>query len=91
MLIFLDEIQELERGLSSLKYFCEDAPEYHIVVAGSLLGLKMSNGTGYLVGKVDTLKMSPLSFKEFLIANGKEEVVMLIEEHDWDNLSVFKN
>ena len=55
-LIILDEIQELKRGLSSLKYFCEDAPEYHICTAGSLLGIAMRHGESFPVGKVDMMK-----------------------------------
>ena len=59
-LIILDEIQELQRGLSSLKYFCENAPEYHICVAGSLLGIAMRHGESFPIGKVDLIKMYPM-------------------------------
>ena len=59
-LIILDEIQELQRGLSSLKYFCENAPEYYICVAGSLLGIAMRHGESFPVGKVDLIKMYPM-------------------------------
>jgi len=65
-LIVLDEIQEAPLALTSLKYFCEDAKEYHIVVAGSLLGVKMHSGTGFPVGKVDEIKMHSMSFYEFV-------------------------
>lgn len=71
-LIILDEIQELKRGLSSLKYFCEDAPQYHVAVAGSLLGITLHQGESYPVGKVNTLTMYPMSFEEFLWACDKK-------------------
>lgn len=62
-LIFLDEIQEVDRGLASLKYFCENAPEYHVVVAGSLLGITLHEGTSFPVGKVDMLSLYPMDFE----------------------------
>lgn len=65
-LIILDEIQEIPRALTSLKYFCENAPEYHICAAGSLLGITMNHGASYPVGKVDHLTLFPLSFEEFV-------------------------
>lgn len=71
-LIILDEIQECNRALNSLKYFCEDAPEYHIAVAGSLLGVSLHSGSSFPVGKVETLKLYPFTFGEFLIATGNE-------------------
>ena len=71
-LVILDEIQEVPLGLTALKYFCENAPEYHIAVAGSLLGIGIHRGTGFPVGKVDEIDLYPLSFKEFLMALGKE-------------------
>ena len=67
-LIIMDEVQELKRGLASLKYFCEDAPQYHVAVAGSLLGLTLHDGDSYPVGKVNTLNMYPMTFEEFLLA-----------------------
>ena len=72
-LIIFDEIQECEEALNSLKYFCEDAPEYYIAGAGSLLGLMLSKG--FPVGKVDFLRMGPMSFEEFLEANGDHNLV----------------
>lgn len=87
-LIILDEIQETPLGLTALKYFCEDAREYHIVVAGSLLGIKMHSGTGYPVGKVDVIKMFPMSFYEFLMASDNEILVSQFKEHRWEELSV---
>lgn len=86
-MIFFDEIQELDRGLAALKYFCENAGGYHVVVAGSLLGMEIHHGTGFPVGKVDQLHLSPLSFKEFLLASGKKELVLYMETHKWNELS----
>lgn len=67
-LIFIDEVGEVPNALASLKYFCEDSPEYHIIVAGSLLGLAIHGGINYPVGKVDELTLYPLSFSEFVRA-----------------------
>ena len=73
-LIILDEIQEAPKVLESLKYFCEDAPEYHVVTAGSLLGVAIHQGVSYPVGKVDLLDLYPLSFREFLCAVDQESL-----------------
>ncbi len=81
-LIILDEIQDCPKALSSLKYFCEDAPEYHIVVAGSLLGLSLHEGVSFPVGKVNMLRMFPMTFHEFLIANGKELMADLLTNNE---------
>lgn len=81
-LIILDEIQDCPKALSSLKYFCEDAPEYHIVVAGSLLGLSLHEGVSFPVGKVNMLRMFPMTFHEFLIANGKEMMADLLTNNE---------
>lgn len=86
-LIILDEIQQVPSGLTALKYFCENAPEYHIAVAGSLLGIGLHEGTGFPVGKVNEIKLYPLSFKEFLLALGKDVLVEQMENHRWDELS----
>ena len=86
-LVILDEIQEVPLGLTALKYFCENAPEYHIAVAGSLLGIGIHQGTGFPVGKVDEINLYPLSFKEFLMALGKEILINNIELHRWNELS----
>ena len=84
-LIFFDEIQANERALTSLKYFCEDAPEYHIIAAGSLLGIAINRENySFPVGKVQMINMYPLSFKEFLIAIGRENLVNEIQNH-FDN------
>lgn len=83
-LIILDEIQELKRGLSVLKYFCEDASQYHVAVAGSLLGITLHQGESYPVGKVNTLTMYPMSFEEFLWACGKEKMADLLHTMQWN-------
>lgn len=85
--IFLDEIQEEPLGLTSLKYFCENAREYHIAVAGSLLGLSVHEGSGFPVGKVDELNMYPMTFREFLWAIGKKRLADLMDTENPENLS----
>ncbi|HAR79309.1 MAG TPA: ATPase [Succinivibrionaceae bacterium] len=86
-LIILDEIQIIPIGLTSLKYFCENAPEYHIAVAGSLLGIGLHEGTGFPVGKIDQINLYPLSFKEFLLALKKDQIYNAIQTHKWEELS----
>lgn len=86
-LLILDEIQEVERGLASLKYFCEKAPEYHVAVAGSLLGITLHEGTSFPVGKVDMLYMYPMDFEEFLLAMGKEQLVEMLRSNSWAALT----
>lgn len=86
-LVVLDEIQECPKALTSLKYFCEDAPKIHIAVAGSLLGLIDHIGTGYPVGKVDSLTLYPLSFMEFLNAMGNELLASEISKRNWKELN----
>ena len=82
-LIILDEIQELQKGLASLKYFCENAPEYHVCVAGSLLGITLRHGESFPVGKVDMIRMFPMSFTEFLIARGRNLVAEQLQKKNW--------
>lgn len=77
-LIVLDEIQEIPKALTALKYFCENAPQYHIVVAGSLLGVATHQGVSFPVSKVDYLELAPLSFREFLLALGEKHLVEMI-------------
>ena len=89
-LIIFDEIQEVPKALSSLKYFYENAPEYHIVCAGSLLGIALHEGTSFPVGKVDFLKLYPLSFKEFLKAIGLEQFSELLDKKDYSMIKAFK-
>lgn len=89
-LIILDEIQEAPRGLHSLKYFCEEAKGYHIMAAGSLLGVTLSQKESFPVGKVDMLHLYPLNFEEFLMAIGNEKLCRIIAENDFalaDSLS----
>lgn len=71
-LLVFDEIQQCNKALNSLKYFCENAPEYHVIAAGSLLGVSLSQGDSFPVGKVDFLKMYPVSFREFLYSDNKQ-------------------
>ncbi len=89
-LLIFDEIQEVPRALSSLKYFCEDAPQYHIVCAGSLLGIALHEGTSFPVGKVDFLPLYPLSFKEFLMAVAGERFAGLLNYLDFQMIASFK-
>lgn len=89
-LLIFDEVQEVPRALASLKYFYEDAPQYHIVCAGSLLGIALHEGTSFPVGKVDFLKLYPLSFREFLMAIGKARFAELIEQEDYEMVAVFR-
>lgn len=89
-LLIFDEVQEVPRALASLKYFYENAPQYHIVCAGSLLGIALHQGTSFPVGKVDFLKLYPLSFKEFLMATDKERFAELLDKQDFDMVTRFK-
>ncbi len=89
-LLIFDEVQEVPRALSSLKYFYENAPEYHIVCAGSLLGIALHEGTSFPVGKVDFLKLYPLSYREFLMAMGKERFAKLLDQQDHSMITGFK-
>ena len=90
-LIIFDEIQECPRAITSLKYFNEEAQEYDIIAAGSLLGVAHHSGTGFPVGKVEFLNLYPLSFNEFLDAMGKEQFVELIEKQDYEMIKLFNN
>lgn len=89
-LLIFDEVQEVPRALSSLKYFYEDAPRYHIICAGSLPGIALHEGTSFPVGKVDFLSLYPLSFKEFLTAVVGERFTGLLEEQDYPMMTVFR-
>lgn len=82
-LVVLDEIQDCPKALESLKFFCEDAPSVHVVVAGSLLGLSLHNGVSYPVGKVEELRLYPMNFIEFLNAIGKTQLVKVLEGANW--------
>ena len=88
-LIIFDEIQEVPEALKSLKYFCENAPQYHIVCAGSLLGIALHNGTSFPVGKVDFLRLYPLSFEEFLLGTGNERLYHLLQSRNYELIGSF--
>lgn len=90
-LIILDEIQAVPQAMSSLKYFYENAPEHHIIVAGSLLGVALHENTSFPVGKVDFLDLHPLSFNEFLLALGEDGLVDVIANDDYELVKVFKD
>ena len=90
-LIIFDEIQECPRALTSLKYFRENAPQYDIIVAGSLLGVSCHEGTGFPVGKVSFMNLFPLSFEEFLLAMGEERFVELLNKKDFKTIKLFNN
>ena len=90
-LVIFDEIQELERGLHSLKYFYEKSPQYHVMVAGSLLGITLGRGESFPVGKVDMLHMYPMNFSEFLDAMGKTELITLIHSKEWQVIELMKD
>lgn len=89
-LLIFDEVQEVPKALTSLKYFYENAPEYQIVCAGSLLGIALHEGTSFPVGKVDFLRLWPLSFQEFLMAVGKEQYAELLKERDFSLITPFR-
>lgn len=89
-LIIFDEIQEAGGAITSLKYFCEDAPQYHVMTAGSLLGVAMHKHTSFPVGKVEFLDLHPLSFTEFLKAMEQQPLLDLLKNRDWDLIKTFK-
>lgn len=89
-LLIFDEVQEVPKALTSLKYFNEDAPQYQIVCAGSLLGVALHPGTSFPVGKVEFLDLYPLSFFEFISALGKGQYVDLLQKGDFDMAAAFK-
>lgn len=88
-LIFLDEIQEAENGITALKYFQEDTPDQHVIAAGSLLGIELHRNSSFPVGKVQFLQLYPMSFLEFLAAVGETGMVKLISEKDWQQINLF--
>lgn len=89
-LIIFDEIQEAEGAITSLKYFCENAPEYNIIAAGSLLGIALHNNISFPVGKVEFLDLYPLNFSEFLLAIDQQPMLELLVKQDWKLILVFK-
>ena len=88
-LIFFDEIQSAERGITSLKYFCENAPQYHVVAAVSLLGMGLHNHVSFPVGKVDFMDLRPLSFCEFLLSLNEPNLVKVLKNKEWSIISMF--
>ena len=90
-LILFDEVQEVPRALTSLKYFCENAPEYAVVAAGSLLGVALHHGSSFPVGKVAFLDLHPMSFTEFLDATGNKSLSELLKKQDWSLITPFKS
>jgi uncharacterized protein len=90
-LLIFDEIQEVEKGLTALKYFYEQAPEYYIISAGSLLGISLQKNNSFPVGKVDFLRLFPLSFFEFLENTGNSQLAEQILNKNWEVLNAFHN
>ncbi|GHV01721.1 ATPase [Campylobacterota bacterium] len=90
-LIIFDEIQECNRALASLKYFCENAPQYQIIAAGSLLGVAIHQGNSFPVGKVDRLELYPMSFAEFLNALDEKRYEMIIRDKNYRYLSAIES
>ena len=90
-LIIFDEIQETPKALKALKYFCENANQYHIISAGSLLGVAIHEGTSFPVGKVDFLDLNPLSFFEFLEAINEKDLALTLRSNAIDMINVFSN
>ena len=88
-LLIFDEIQEVPRALTSLKYFYENAPEYCIIAAGSLLGMALHEGTSFPVGKVDFLNLHPMNFREFLMAGGENQLADLLVRQDYGLINSF--
>lgn len=87
-LLIIDEIQESPRALHALKYFCENAPEYHVIAAGSLLGVTLGSKESYPVGKVNMMRLYPMSFEEFLLAAGEEGCFNVLHEGDWQTVQL---
>lgn len=88
-LLLLDEIQEAEKGLTALKYFYENAPEYHVIAAGSLLGVSIQKNNTFPVGKVDFLSLNPLSFEEFLINLNETALASALKNENWTTIAPF--
>jgi hypothetical protein len=90
-LVIFDEVQECPKAVASLKYFCENAPQYHVVAAGSLLGVALHSGTSFPVGKVEFLDIYPLSFSEFLRALDRDDLLKLINDQEYELVKAFKD
>ncbi len=89
-LVFIDEIQEIPRAIASLKYFCESQNEYHIAVAGSLLGVALHEGESFPVGKVDVIQLYPMNFEEFLLALGKQGLLEILHSRNWNEINLLR-
>ena len=89
-LMVLDEIQDCPKALEALKFFCEDAPDIHIIVAGSLLGISLHSGVSYPVGKVEELRLYPMNFIEFLDAMGKAKLASILKEGNWNVINLLE-
>jgi predicted AAA+ superfamily ATPase len=89
-LIILDEIQECPQALTALKYFCEDAPDIHIAVAGSLLGISLHKQSSFPVGKVDIIRLYPMNFEEFLRAVGRTQMADELLRGDWSVINLLE-
>ena len=89
-LMVLDEIQDCPKALETLKFFCEDAPDIHIIVAGSLLGISLHSGVSYPVGKVEELRLYPMNFIEFLDAMGKAKLASILKEGNWNVINLLE-
>ena len=87
-LIILDEVQEIPEAIESLKYFCENAPEYHIAVAGSMLGISLHADVSFPVGKVNVIDVYPMNFEEFLMALGENEAYKVLKSHDFETTNL---
>ncbi len=90
-LLIFDEVQTAPKVVESLKYFCEDAPEYHIIAAGSLLGVSIHEGVSFPVGKVDELRLYPMNFREFLLAMGEDRLFEYISNSDYERINEFSD
>lgn len=90
-LIILDEVQDIPEAIEALKYFCEEIPEYHIAVAGSLLGISLHEGISYPVGKVNEINIYPMNFDEFLMAKGESEACKLLASRDFNTISLLND
>lgn len=90
-LVFLDEIQDCPEAIAALKLFCEEANDYHVVVAGSLLGVSLHEKVSFPVGKVDMLRIYPMSFEEWLKAMGNTKMVEVLHTKDYDLISALSD
>ena len=90
-LLIFDEVQYAPKVVESLKYFCEDAPEYHIIAAGSLLGVSIHDGVSFPVGKVDELRLYPMNFREFLLAMGEDRLFEYVSAPDFEKINEFSS